>query len=118
MKTNIKLIIAGGRDYHLSDTDREYLNKIHEQHTVVEVVSGGCLGVDRDGEEWAAAKGIPVKCFNPQWEKHGKSAGPIRNRQMAQYADAVMLFPGGRGTANMRKEAEKAGIIVWFVGEE
>jgi predicted Rossmann-fold nucleotide-binding protein len=32
---------------------------------------------------------------------------------MAEYADAVALFPGGRGTASMRKEAEKAGIEVY-----
>lgn len=77
MKTNIKLIIAGGRDYRLSDTDREYLNKIHEQHTVVEVVSGCAAGADKDGEIWAHSKGIPVKQFKADWEQFGIIAGPL-----------------------------------------
>ena len=37
---------------------------------------------------------------------------------MAEYADAVVLFPGGRGTAFMRKEAEKAGITVYDFSAE
>jgi predicted Rossmann-fold nucleotide-binding protein len=32
---------------------------------------------------------------------------------MAEYAEAVVLFPGGRGTASMRREAEKAGIQIY-----
>lgn len=59
-----------------------------------------------------------MKQFKSDWEKHGKAAGPIRNKKMAEYADAVILFPGGKGTASMKKEAERAGIIVWFVEEE
>jgi predicted Rossmann-fold nucleotide-binding protein len=32
---------------------------------------------------------------------------------MAEYADAVALFPGGRGTENMASEAAKAGLKVF-----
>ena len=53
------------------------------------------------------------KRFPADWDKHGRAAGPIRNAQMARYADAVALFPGGRGTASMRRVAEKAGITVY-----
>lgn len=27
--------------------------------------------------------------------------------------DGVVLFPGGRGTADMRKAAQEAGVKVW-----
>jgi hypothetical protein len=32
---------------------------------------------------------------------------------MAQYADAVVVFPGGSGTRNMRDEARKAGRLIF-----
>jgi ABC-type Fe3+-hydroxamate transport system substrate-binding protein len=45
--------------------------------------------------------------------KYGPSAGPIRNGRMLEYKpDLVIAFPGGRGTANMVKQARKAGIAV------
>ena len=80
---------------------------------IVEVVSGGAAGADREGEKWAAGWGLPVKKFPADWKMHGKAAGPIRNREMAQYADAVALFPGGKGTADMFNEATKAGLMIY-----
>jgi hypothetical protein len=104
-----KYIVAGGRDYQLTDYDRTILDFL----PIGEIVSGGAPGADSGGEQWAAAKGIPVTRFDPDWNKHGRAAGPIRNRQMAAYADAVVLFPGGKGTDSMRKEAIAAGIAVF-----
>ncbi len=50
-----------------------------------------------------------LKEFPPDWEKHGKAAGPIRNKEMAEYADALLLIWDGksRGSASMKKEMEK-----------
>jgi hypothetical protein len=112
----MKLIIAGGRDYQFTDADIALLDELRLSRFVApieEVVSGGASGVDKCGEEWARKHGIPVKRFCAEWEHFGKSAGPRRNRQMAGYADAVALFPGGRGTANMYKEAQRAGIEIY-----
>ena len=106
----MKLIIAGGRDYHLTPEDYEFLDGLDD---VTEVISGGATGADHDGELWAIDREIPVIRVDPNWEKHGKAAGPIRNRQMAYRADAVVLFPGGRGTESMAKEARDAGITIF-----
>ena len=103
----MKLIIAGGRDYRLTEADHAKLNAIEG---VSEVVSGGASGADAGGEVWARARGLPVKRFPADWNTHGRAAGPIRNQQMAAYADAVTLFPGGRGTDSMHREAVKAGL--------
>ena len=60
-----------------------------------------------------------MKClaFPAEWKKHGKAAGPIRNRKMLQDGkpDLVLAFPGGRGTANMVELATDAGIRVMHV---
>jgi len=106
----MKLIIAGGRDYLFSDQDREFLNSLKG---ITEVVSGAAPGADAQGEEWAESKGIPVRRFPADWKAHGRGAGPIRNVQMAEYADAVALFPGGRGTDSMRREAKRRGLTVF-----
>jgi len=105
----MKCIIAGGRDYQLTPSDIAKLDAL----PITEVVSGGARGVDRDGEAWARSRGIAVKVFPALWDEHGLKAGPIRNRAMAQYADAVVLFKGGRGTSNMFIEATKARIEVY-----
>ena len=111
-----KLIIAGGRDYQLTPQDYERLDGIP---MVKEVISGTARGADTCGEQWAERKGIPVKRFPADWEKFGKTAGIIRNSQMAQYAASLgpggscALFPGGRGTDNMHLLAEQHGLIIY-----
>ncbi len=102
--TKMKVIIAGSRDivdpHVVDDAVRE------SGFEVTEVVSGGARGIDRMGELWGAKHGIPVKVFRADWEKHGKSAGVRRNREMAEYAEAcIAIWNGSRGTANMIDEA-------------
>lgn len=109
----MRLIIAGGRDYEVTSEDIAKLDQIHAKRAVSKVVSGCARGVDFAGERWAAQNHIPVSKFPADWTKHGKSAGPIRNREMAEYADAVALFPGGRGTQDMHNAAVKAGLMIF-----
>lgn len=105
----MKLIIAGGRDYSLTAEDIRELDRM----PITEVVSGGATGADMSGEHYAEQRGLPVKKFMADWKSHGRGAGPIRNRLMADYADGVALFPGGRGTASMYAEAKKTGIEIF-----
>lgn len=106
----MRLIIAGGRDYRLTSEDLEYLDSLLPE--VREVITGGARGADQDGAAWAHRHGIPVVVFQPNWKRFGRAAGPIRNREMAAIADAVALFPGGRGTADMLAAARTARLRV------
>lgn len=106
----MKLVICGGRHYRLNDEDFELLDKLHAEHKITEVVSGACAGADKDGEAWAERNGIPVKQFMPAWDDQGSAAGPIRNQAMADYADACIAFPGGRGTQDMLNKARAKGM--------
>ena len=67
-------------------------------------------------EEYAFLHQIPFKLLQADWEKYGKAAGPIRNRKMAEYANALLAFDKGtKGTRNMIQMARKyhlRGIIV------
>jgi ABC-type Fe3+-hydroxamate transport system substrate-binding protein len=79
------------------------------------VIHGAARGVDE--QAMIAAQTLPgVKHlpFAADWHKHGRAAGPIRNKRMLDEGkpDLVVAFPGGRGTANMVKQAQAAGIPV------
>ena len=106
----MKLIIAGGRNYHLTAEDYEFLDGLDD---VTEVITGGATGADHDGEQWAVFRDIPARRFLPDWKAFGKAAGPLRNAEMSLHADAVVLFPGGRGTDSMFNEATKAGLTIF-----
>lgn len=67
------------------------------------IISGGAKGVDRVAKELALAYKIPYLEYLPDWEKHGKAAGPIRNLAMAEACDMAIIIWDGRsaGTRNM-----------------
>ena len=106
---DVKLIVAGGRKYKLTPQDCGLITKVKPK----EIVVGGARGVDYDAKEYAVNNKIPYKLFKANWKAYKRAAGPIRNREMAAYADAVMLFPGEKGTDSMYKEAKKAGLIIY-----
>lgn len=115
----MKTIIAGGRDYRVvngvqqpfTEEDCRVLQVFH----ITEVVCGMAPGADACGKLWAESRGIPVKEFKADWATFGKVAGPVRNRAMAQYADALIAFWDGksRGTKNMIEEARARGLKVF-----
>jgi hypothetical protein len=79
------------------------------------IIQGGADGADRLAAEWGWDHGIPVRTFNPDWEKHGKAGGPVRNQRMIDEGrpEGVVAFPGGKGTADMVQRARAAGLTVW-----
>lgn len=114
----MKVIIAGGRDYQMRYRDWKILERyVPVGYNGDEIVSGCATGADEAGEEFADYHGIEISRFPADWRGLGKKAGPIRNEQMAKYADAVILFPGGTGTANMRKLAKQYGLKILYDAE-
>lgn len=99
----MKVIIAGSRSITEPHLMLEAIYK--SEFRITEVVSGMAVGVDRLGVWWANHKKIPVKKFYPDWKYLGKSAGIIRNQEMALYADALIAVWDGksRGTRHMIK---------------
>ena len=105
----MKVIIAGSRTIH------DYALVVNAMQrcgfNVTEVVCGMATGIDRLGEQWAIANGITVKEMPADWNRHGRAAGPIRNRAMAKYADAAVIIWDGksRGSRNMVNEMIRLG---------
>ena len=124
----IKLIIAGSRDFNdykllekevdsyiLSVLEKldaivydEFLLRIltNENFNVlpIEVVSGTARGADRLGEQYAKTRNLPIKYFTPNWSQNGKSAGYIRNEEMAKYSSDCIIFNLGRSKGSVHME--------------
>ena len=79
------------------------------------VLSGCAAGVDTLGERWANDRGIPAFAYPANWYRHGRAAGPIRNQEMAEKADALIAVWDGksRGTADMIRRAKARGLKVY-----
>lgn len=115
----MKLIIAGSRTINLSIGDFDeyfYQFNLSVDPEDTEVVSGGAKGVDLSGEYYAKECSLPIKRF-PYLSEHGKAGGPIRNKQMAEYADALLLIWDGKskGSANMKATMLKLNKPVYEV---
>lgn len=115
----MKTIVAGSREFN--DRDAVFVAIKELGFVITELVTGECRGVDRLGEEWADANGIRKKEFPADWEKYkrpfGKNpAGAIRNRQMAEYADALIAVWDGvsPGTTSMINLARSHGLKIFI----
>jgi hypothetical protein len=99
----MKVIIAGGRDFYDYGSLYRYCDYVLLNQTDIEVVSGCANGADSLGERYAKEKGYPIKKFKADWNKFNKSAGFKRNAEMAEYADALIVFwdRKSKGTKNM-----------------
>lgn len=108
------IAVTGGRDY--PDKQRVYdaldaASKYYGDNVFLAI--GDATGADRHAWEWAIDRKVPYRRFHAEWDKYGKMAGPIRNRDMLNSGvDVLVAFPGGRGTAGCIKEAERRMIPV------
>ncbi|MCP6682939.1 DUF2493 domain-containing protein [Bacillus nakamurai] len=119
----IKVVVAGGRDFNDYDLLRCKLDSAlrNRQNEKIVIVSGKARGADSLGERYARERGYEISEHPADWDKFGKAAGYIRNKEMAEEADALMAFWDGksRGTKHMIDLAKKNGLkiaIVYYGG--
>lgn len=80
------------------------------------VIEGEAKGADQLARNLALDRGLEVVRFPADWKQYGRAAGPIRNKQMLVEGkpDLVVAFhdniEASKGTKNMLKQAQKAGI--------
>jgi hypothetical protein len=89
----------------------------HIDHVIV----GSFRGVDREAHTWAVNHERVVTVVSAAWSELKEAAGPLRNERMAYQFNpsAVLAFPGGPGTANMKKVARLLGLPLYhYVSEQ
>ncbi len=110
----MRILVCGGRNFSDRKLMCKTLDQIYISNDFTHLIHGNANGADKMSEWWAEAYDIKIEVYPAQWDKHGRAAGPIRNKQMLVEGkpDLVVAFPGGRGTANMIKQAKAAGVGV------
>ena len=86
------------------------------------LLHGGARGADAAIARAAHQLGWSDLVMPAEWRRHGRAAGPIRNRELLELAVAraeahtspgvstsvlVVAFPGGSGTASLVREARR-----------
>lgn len=110
----MRVLVCGGRDFSDTKALNTTMDKIHKNSGIDVVIEGDARGADRIAGYWARRRGITNLKFRADWEMHGRAAGVIRNQEMLKKGnpDLVVAFHGGRGTADMIRRADAAGIKV------
>jgi hypothetical protein len=112
----VKLIIAGSRTF----TNYDFLEEtilINFDIEDLEIVCGEARGADLLGREFAEDYNLKIHSYPANWEKHGKSAGHIRNAAMGKEADFLLAFwdgksKGTQGMINYMKKNNKGYQVV------
>lgn len=116
----MRIIVCGGREYSDVARLRAVLDEFHGNKSIEHVAHGDARGVDRWAAAWAQKHGITTTSYPADWQRYGRAAGPIRNREMLRAEMAlgltmVVAFPGGKGTRDMCSQACAAGVMVYSV---
>ena len=109
----MKVIIAGSRTFDDYQKLCEICDFMLSRQVDIEIVSGNASGADKLGEKYAQERGYTIKQFKPDWSI-GKQAGFLRNKQMAEYAEALICFWDGKskGSKHMIDLAKKRNLKV------
>lgn len=109
------VLVCGGRNNRDPRAIDAALRPLLDEHGhLLEIIHGGCEGIDADAHEWAQWNDVHVRVYKADWANFGKAAGPIRNQRMLDEGKPVLVlaYPGGAGTRDMVRKAEAAGVRV------
>lgn len=117
---SMKILCCGDRNWTNYHVIKKYLSSFPKNTIIIE---GEARGADIISKEIAESLGLMVIKFPADWDKYGKSAGPIRNRQMLdQNPDMVYAFhndiKNSKGTKDCVTEAIFRNIPVKIITEK
>lgn len=118
-----RIIVCGCRNFSDKEKCFDSLEEILSSYKEYEIVSGGAKGADSFGEEYAAAHDVKVTVFKPEWKKYGKAAGPIRNKEMLDYASednpVVIAFWDGKKQRDkgydLKSQESRGTGLHWYI---
>jgi hypothetical protein len=110
----MRVLICGDREW----CNRSVIMKVIQELKPKIIIEGGCRGVDTLARECANILHIEVHEYRAEWQRFGRAAGPIRNKEMIEEGrpSLVVAFHNNldksSGTKNMVKQAKKYYIPV------
>lgn len=113
----MRVLICGDRNWTDVDRIKDRIMELYNDTGMdLVVIAGGCRGADKIAEKIAKDLNLQVLIFPAEWDKFGRAAGPIRNRQMLVEGkpDMVIAFhpdiSTSKGTKDMVDQALRSGI--------
>ena len=78
---------------------------------IEKIVSGGAKGIDSDAAAFARKKGIALEEIKPNYDRYGRAAPILRNKDIVQRADLTLIFWDGssKGTKSVIDLCRKKG---------
>lgn len=110
-----RVLVTGGRDYaNQRAVWGALFSLLLGPEGIDLVIHGGARGADLLAARWAKENSKPCLRVPAEWSLYGKAAGHRRNTRMLELGEPTLVvwFPGGRGTADMVKQALSSGIPV------
>ena len=110
----MKVLVCGDRNWDNIEAIARELKKLPEGTVIVH---GAARGADTIAGLVAEEIGFVIEAYPADWNKYGKGAGHIRNKQMLDEGKPKIVFAfhsdigSSKGTKNMVEQANKAGII-------
>ena len=108
----MKLIVSGSRTIWDKAAVEYCLDKVQAELIITEIITGGALGVDSVADSIAKERNIDRTIMFANWGKYNNSAGPRRNKRLANYGEVLLAVWDGKseGTRDMIVKAEKDRI--------
>lgn len=109
----MRLLICGGRHFDDAAQVEAELSLLHANSPVSVIIHGGLPGIGVASEVWARKNNIHVIRYPANFSL-GKSGDSTRDEFMLtdSRADTLLIFPGGRRTAELLREARRTGFRV------
>lgn len=125
----MRVLVCGGRAYAKQAVMNSVLDQAHQDDKITLLICGAqrawkpdlqmYVGADWLAIEWALKREVPFMGVPAPWKTFGTSSGPWRNGKMLELRPRkVIAFPGGRGTADMKRRAHAAHIPIQEVEED
>lgn len=112
----MRVLVCGDRDYDDINRIRAFCFYLPKHDTVI--IHGDAKGADRMAGIAARESGLFVRAYPADWDRHGRGAGMIRNKQMLIEGkpDLVVYFHNdiahSKGTKDMVNRALSMKIPV------
>lgn len=122
---DLRIVIAGSRNFNealylelMKPKLQKFIKDIKEEYNPI-IISGCAAGADIYGERFGLEHMIPIERYPAEWDKYGRGAGYIRNKQMAEISDVVLVFwdgksKGSKHMINLAKEMKKPFKVITF----
>ena len=114
-----KILVCGSREYK----DKQMIAQVMWEQWLIgkfELIHGDATGADSMAKAIAKENNIFVHTLPAEWDKYGRTAGPIRNIQMLEMKPVLVLAfynkVESKGTSHTVTEAKKRGIPVKIFG--